>query len=223
MADKSLKARYAWHLRGFVALNAIVVFIAFSGSEVVSTLRLGRWTQLIELKTVLSLALPLATLILNGVVTSEWKAFVVYWRRTHILPGHRVFTEHGPGDGRVDMQVLRSMYGPLPTEPKAQNQLWYKLSKNTEGQASVLEAHYAWLLTRDLTNLSFMLVLLSAILGAMLRVGGWEWIALVGSQALLYLLLSQVAANKGVRFVTTVLAEASAAPGNRRAADRPSG
>ena len=213
MPGKSIKARYAWHLRWFVALNAIVVFIAFSGSEVASAFQLGRWTQLIEPNTVLSLALPLATLILDGIVTSDWKALLVYWRRVHTLPGHRAFSVYGPADGRVDMKALANKHGPLPTKPEEQNQLWYKLSKDTEDRASVDEAHHASLLTRDLTNLSFMLVLVSAAFGAVFRVGGWEWIALVSGQALLYLVLRQVAANKGMRFVTTVLAEAAVSRG----------
>ena len=65
------------------------------------------------------------------------------------------------------------------------------------------------MLARDLTNLSFALLIVSVGLGGALRVGGWEWIV-VSAQGLLYIVLSQVAANKGIRFVTTVLAEAAA-------------
>ena len=72
------------------------------------------------------------------------------------------------------------------------------------------EGHYAWLLGRDLTNLSFALLIASAGLAGALQVGGWGWIVLVSAQGLLYIVLSQVAANKGIRFVTTVLAEAVA-------------
>ena len=50
----------------------------------------------------------------------------------------------------------------------------------------------------------------SAGLAGALQVGGWGWIVLVSAQGLLYIVLSQVAANKGIRFVTTVLAEAVA-------------
>ena len=117
---------------------------------------------------------------------------------------------HGRKDSRVDMQALEEEHGPLPTDPAEQNQLWYKLSKTTANRASVYEAHYAWLLARDLTSLSFALLIVSAALACGLRVGGWEWIVLVSIQGSLYVVLSQVAANKGIRFVTTVLAEAAA-------------
>ena len=85
------------------------------------------------------------------------------------------------------------------------------LSKRTADKASVDHAHYSWLLSRDLTNVSFALVLISAGLGLALGVGLLPWIILVAAQALLYIVLSRVAAIRGVRFVTTVLAEASVA------------
>ena len=72
------------------------------------------------------------------------------------------------------------------------------------------QAHYSWLLSRDLTNLSFALTLISAGLGLALEVGFLPWVILVTAQALLYIVLSRVAASRGVRFVTTVFAEASA-------------
>ncbi len=108
------------------------------------------------------------------------------------------------------MKALDEGHGPLPTDPAEQNQLWYKLSKATADRASVDEAHYSWLLARDLTNLSFALLIMSAGLAATLRFGGWEGIILLSTQGLLFLVLSQVAANKRIRFVTTLLAEAAA-------------
>ena len=43
----------------------------------------------------------------------------------------------------------------------------------------------------------------------MFEIGMIPWAILVGLLVLLYIVLSQVAANKGVRFVSTVLAEAA--------------
>ena len=210
-AGDSIKSRYRGRLTAFVALIALLVFVVFSGSDVLRVLQAGQWAELVDLKYVLSLALPLATLILDGIVTPDFKAVLVYWKRRNPLPAHQAFTVHGKKDSRVDMQALEEEHGPLPSAPAEQNQLWYKLLKTTADRASVDEAHYAWLLARDLTNLSFALLIVSAGLAAALRVGGWEWIVLVSAQGLLYVVLSQVAANKGIRFVTTVLAEAGAA------------
>ncbi|MBT8396746.1 MAG: hypothetical protein KJN92_07260, partial [Gemmatimonadetes bacterium] len=119
-------------------------------------------------------------------------------------------TVHGKKDSRVDMAALEEAYGPLPSDPAEQNRHWYKLSKAMEKRPSVDEAHYAWLLTRDLTSLSFALLIVSGALSVFFRFVSWEWILLVSVQCLLYLALSQVAKNKGIRFVTSVLAEAGA-------------
>lgn len=117
---------------------------------------------------------------------------------------------HGRKDSRVDMKALKEEHGPQPTDPAEHSQLWYRVSKATADRASVDEAHYSWLLACDLTNLSFALLIVSAGLAGTLRFSGWEWIVLVSTQGLLYAVLSRFAANKGIRFVTTVLAEAAA-------------
>lgn len=207
----SIKSRYTGRLKAFVALIALSVFVVFSGNDVLRAVLAGQWTGLIDLKHLLSLGLPVATLIFDGIVTSDFKATLVYRKWRNPLPGHEAFTVHGREDSRVDMNALEAEHGPLPTDPSAQNQLWYKLSKATADRASVDEAHYAWLFARDLTSLSFALLIVTLGLAGMLQVSGWEWIVLVGAQGLLYVVLSQVAANKGIRFVTTVLAEAATA------------
>jgi hypothetical protein len=143
-------------------------------------------------------------------LSPDLKAVLVFWRWKNVLPAHEAYTVHGEKDSRVDMAALEEAYGPLPSDSAEQNRHWYKLSKAMEDRASVDEAHYTSLLTRDLTSLSFGLLVVSAALAVFFRVGGWQWVVLVSAQALLYLALSQVAKNKGIRFVTTVLAEASA-------------
>ena len=209
MAEKSIKARYVWLLRAFVALNGLVGFIVFSGSDVVQSVTLSQWADLIQAK-LLSLALPFATLILDGIVTPDFKAVLVYWRLKNTLPGHRAFSVHAKADPRVDMKALEDKYGPLPSKASEQNELWYKLSKGTANMASVDQAHYSWLLSRDLTNLSFALTLITVVSGLALEIGFLRWTILVTAQAVLYVVLSWVAARQGVQFVTTVLAEAAA-------------
>ena len=209
MPGASIKSRYTWRLRTFVALIALVVFLAFSGSNVVRAIELCEWMELVDAKLLLSLTLPLATLILEGIVPSEFKAVLVYWKWKNALPGHEAFTVHGKKDSRFDIRALEERHGPLPKEPAEQNQLWYELSKVTADRPSVDEAHYNWLLMRDLTTLSFALMIISAVLGMVFEIGVIPWAILVSLLVLLYIALSQVAANKGVRFVTTVLAEAA--------------
>ena len=155
----SIKSRYRGRLTAFVACFALLVFVVFSGSDVLGAIEARQWTALVGLKPMLSLALPLTTLILDGIVTSDFKAVLVYWKWRNPLPGHEAFTVHGREDSRVDMNAVEAEHGPLPTDPAEQNLLWYQLSKATADRASVDEAHYAWLLTRDLTNLSLGLLM----------------------------------------------------------------
>ncbi len=65
----------------------------------------------------LSLALPLATLILDGIVTSEFKVVLVYWKWKNALPGHEAFTGHGKKDSRFDMKALKERHGPFSKDP----------------------------------------------------------------------------------------------------------
>ena len=207
---KSLKETYRRHLQGFVALNALLFFALFAGEDLITAIRLGQLEGLISPKAVLGLVLPLVTLVLDGIVPADVKAVLVYWRVRNPLPGSQAFTKHGPADPRVDMKSLEGRYGPLPVAAKEQNHLWYKFFKAVENQPSVSQAHRTSLLTRDLASLSFALAPLGAILGAVLRVGVLPWAVLIAVLALQLMVLRQVAANAGRRFVTTVLAEAAA-------------
>ena len=170
-----------------------------------------QYTELVDLEHVMRLVgLPLATFILDGLVTSDFKAVLVYWKWRSPLPAHEAFSVHGRNDSRVDTKALEKELGALPIDLAKQNQFWYRLSKATADRQSVDEAHYSWLLARDLTSLSFFLLIVNAALAGALHVGGWKWLALVCAHGILYVAMSQVAANKGIRFVTTVLAEAAA-------------
>ncbi len=210
-ASDGIKSRYRWYLRTFVVLITLFISAVFSDGDVLRAVLAGQWMDLVDFKHMLSLGLPLATLVLDGIATPHFKAVLVYWKWRNPLPGHEAFTVHGKDDRRVDMNALEAEHGPLPTHSAEQNLLWYKLSRVTADRASVDEAHYAWLLMRDLTNLSVGLVSVSVGLAAAFRVVGWDLLILVSGQGLLYVLLRQVAANKGIRYVTTVLAEAGAA------------
>ena len=210
MSATSLQDTYGRLLQGFVVLNALVFLVLFSGEDMITAIQQRQFAGLINPKAVFALVLPLVTLVLDGIVSADTKAILVYWRLKNPLPGSHAFTKHGPPDPRVDMTSLQRVYGPFPVPGKEQNQLWYKLFKEAEDQPSVSQAHRTSLLTRDLASLSFALAPLGAILGAALRVRMLPWAILVTVLTVQFLVLRKVAANSGRRFVTTVLAEAAA-------------
>ena len=69
-------------MTAFVTWFALLLFVVFSGSDFLGAIQAHhhQWTALVNLKHMLSLALPLATLILDGIVTSDFKAVLVYWK-----------------------------------------------------------------------------------------------------------------------------------------------
>lgn len=179
MSARILKETYRRHLHGFVALNALVFVALFSGEDIIGAVRLGQLDGLVSPKAVLGLVMPFVTLVLDGIVSADTKAVLVYWRLRNPLPGCEAFTKHGPADTRVDMKTLERRYGPFPVAANHQNQLWYKLFKAAEDQPSVAQAHRMSLMTRDLTSLGVAIIPLGAILGAALRVGMLPWALLV--------------------------------------------
>lgn len=101
------------------------------------------------------------------------------------------------------MGALERNCGPLPTVPKEQNSLWYKLYKEVSNEVSVVESHKRYLLYRDLCAMSLALLLATPVLAFAFdwRVVGWA-VLLFTAQTLLCALTSR---NTGIRFITNVL------------------
>jgi hypothetical protein len=94
----------------------------------------------------------------------------------------------------------------LPSAPAEQNSLWYKLYRWVDGDVPVAEAHRSYLLFRDMTAMSALLLLL---VPSALYLSGAREASLLIAAALFggqYLATAVAARNSGVRFVTNVLA-----------------
>ncbi|MGY4230088.1 hypothetical protein ACVMIH_007449 [Bradyrhizobium sp. USDA 4503] len=150
--------------------------------------------------------LPVAVLILNGLLSHEAKARLVYWKLADPLPGSEVFSKHAPADARIDMAALKRNVGVLPTDPAEQNAKWYKLYRRVSRDPAVVEAHRLYLVYRDMAAISIMLV---ALVPAALLYTGSPGIACAAGGALFavqYLLCAIAARHSGIRLVTNVLA-----------------
>lgn len=206
-SEKSMKERNAWRLSVFIGVN-VAAFVAVS----LPTWTISQvWDALSAKHAVIPIA-PLLTVILNGILSSNAKAVLVFWRWHHPLPGSRAFTELARTDTRIDMEALVARIGPLPTEPAAQNAKWYKLLKANEQDVGVFEAHRVFLLVRDLSGLAFLFLIV--FMGGLLVVGasGFRWGYIAGLVAQ-YVIVSRVAEQYGSRLTCTVLAvEAAKAP-----------
>lgn len=150
---------------------------------------------------------PLLSFVLSGVISSNFKAILVFWLRTNPLPGSRAFTEIAPKDPRIDMGLLKKKIKKLPTEPEEQNKSWYNIYKQVEGTTSVDLAHKHFLLARDLAAISFLFLIITpwplffiyqniklSIIYSVIVLGEYALFCIVGQ-------------NSAKRFVSNVLAE----------------
>ena len=152
---------------------------------------------------------PIAAFVLDGLLSADAKARIVYGRCLHPLPGSRAFSVHLPREPRADPHRLTKKWGTFPSAPIDQNRLWYRIYMSVDGQLRVQEAHRAWLFSRDLTAYSAIILV---FLGLATLLTGAPWS--IASVYLLGLVIQFLAAmmaarTYGVRFVCTVLAVAS--------------
>ena len=157
----------------------------------------------------IALLAPIATFTLNGLLSADTKARLIYWRYHHPLPGSRAFTHHLPVDGRADPSTLIDRWGDLPNDPDDQNRLWYRIYKQVESDIRVHEAHRAWLLSRDMTGYAALffpfLAIPTLLMDTPWASTGWYLLWLLTQ----YVFGVAAARTYGDRFVQNVLAVAS--------------
>jgi|SRR5713226_2855915 hypothetical protein len=204
-----LKSRNAAYLWSFVGVNLALflsVFITkgFSSSSIDQV-----WKGVTTRNGIIATCIPLLTIVLSGMFGDQTKARLVFWRWRNPLPGSRVFTELIGNDTRIDISALRKKHGEFPSDAKEQNALWYRLYKKHTGNVIVTEAHRNYLLTRDMTALSAIFLVLFSVAISLdsvsWKVGCIYIISLIGQ----YLIIASSAQNYGTRFVLNVLTEES--------------
>jgi hypothetical protein len=202
---KSLKGQNRWQLWLVVAANSLFLYGVVQANSI----------KLDGLRAVFSdsqklipigLALVVAT-VLNGVLSTDVKARLVFLRWRNVLPGHRAFSQYAISDPRIDPAALAKLIGSdFPVQPLEQNRMWYRLYRTIENDPAVREVHRDFLLLRDYAGLSVLFTVLYGAVGFFtirsLSVGLLYFLLLIVQ----YLAVRQAAENYGVRFVTTVLA-----------------
>jgi hypothetical protein len=206
-----LKGKNAWWLRLFICLN-IAAFLSVAVGQQLTTTSIDHfWQSLSAKEGLVAICLPLLTLVLNGILGDLTKARLVFLRWRNPLPGCRAFSVIMVTDPRIDVARLRARLGTIPSEPKEQNAAWFRLYKVHSSRQTVLEAHRAYLLTRDMAALSAVFAVTLSI-GAFISAVAWETAALYSAALFAeYIIVSTSARNYGNRFVANVLAEESQA------------
>jgi len=202
---KSLKDQYRWQLWIIVAVNTLFLYGVVQANAIkVDGLR-AIFTDAQNLLPV-GVALIVAT-VLNGLLSADAKARVVFFRWHHALPGHRAFSEYAVRDPRIDVAALEKIHGgPLPTDAVEQNRTWYRMYKSIENDPAVRQAHRDYLFMRDYTGLCAVFIALYGA-AAMFTIPSMRvrltYLVVLSAQ---FVLVRQAACNYGIRFVTTALA-----------------
>ncbi|PKW21092.1 hypothetical protein [Flavobacterium lindanitolerans] len=151
---------------------------------------------------------PLLLFLLNGLLSSNQKAILIFWRLKDPLPGSEAFSKLSKLDTRINRKKLKEEYGPFPKKSSDQNRLWYEIYKQHALDIAVSESHRAFLLARDLTSMCFLFVVFIGV--PTLLIVKWP----ISLYYFLFLLIQYFAIvigarNRGRRFVMNVLAVAS--------------
>jgi hypothetical protein len=208
--QKSLKELNRRSILAIVAANALLLYGVAQGASL-STFDSAALTKAAVRLFPVGFACVVAT-VLNGLLSSNTKEKLVFWRRYHVLPGHRAFSEYAKTDSRIDLAQLEKLHGsPLPVDPVEQNRVWYQMYQTVQDKPAVLQVHRDFLLLRDYSGLSVLFVALLGVAAVYAVPSRAALLAYFGFLILQYMVVRIAAATYGVRFVTTVLAQKAAA------------
>jgi hypothetical protein len=202
---KSLKEQNRALLWIIIAVNALFFYVVVRAN----TIEFDNLSSIVSEPQKLApvgLAVLIST-VLNGLLSADTKARLVFLRWRNALPGHRAFSEYANSDPRVDPAALRQVLGSaFPVDPVDQNRAWYRLYKTVEKEPAVNQVHRDFLLMRDFTGLSVLFIIFNGAVGlyaiSSLKVYGLYLLVLIVQ----YFVARQAASHYGVRMVTTVLA-----------------
>jgi len=210
-AGKSLKEQNRWQLWLVLAFNCLFLYgVAQANAIRIEGLR-AAFTDAGNIVPI-GFALILTT-VLNGVLSADAKARLVFLRWHHALPGHRAFGVYAVSDPRIDPAALLRLHGSaFPTDPVEQNRAWYRIYKGVEKEPAVVQVHRDFLLLRDYTGLAALFVVFFGAAALYAINSSGIRLAYLLLLILQYGVVRQAAANYGIRMVTTVLALKAAAP-----------
>jgi hypothetical protein len=209
---KSENSKAIWLL---VSADIVVIVLALTGFAFtqMSLIELGQSAILREI--IFAATGPLIAVFLNDLLPSNAKASIVFCRFKDALPGHRAFSEYAEADPRIDMTALNSKIGELPQSPRDQNTLWYRLLQKHQSNVIVSESHKQFLLFRDSSSLSLLILMVAGLAAALTGVPLGLKALLFSGLFVQFLWLAISARNTGIRLVQNVLALESGDDGGK--------
>lgn len=203
----SLKDKNRLPLLGVLMANALAFYFVLNlekllSQDAIKTLS-NNWETIVPLGGAFIL-----TTLFNGLLPSEFKARLVFWKWNNPLPSRAAFTHYALKDQRIDLSVIQSRYAPLPTEEEeaAQSNLWYRIYRKFRDDPSIVHVHQDFLFMRDWCGLSMIALVVLSVATAVIvdsdKIALLYMLALFGQ----YIFTMISARNYGERMVTTVLA-----------------
>jgi hypothetical protein len=201
---RSLKDANQGPLLLVAAANAVTFYLAVKTDALLG----GQWVVLAKnLPEILPTGLCLVLVgVANAQLSSDAKARIVFLRWRDPLPGSEAFTRHAITDPRIDLVTIERNNGPLPTDPRQQNSLWYRLYHSVADDLAVLQVHREYLFTRDYACMSLLMLIGLGAAGLFSFPSKSTAIGYIGVLIIQYLLVRRAARNHGIGLVTTVLA-----------------
>lgn len=202
----SLKAENNKAIWLLVSTDIVVITLVVTGYAF-THLSLTDLTQSVFVRGIFLTACgPLVAVFLNDLLPSNVKTSIVFWRLKNALPGHRAFSEHADADPRIDMVVLKRKVGEFPKSARDQNAYWYHLFQKHQSNVIISDSHKRFLLFRDSTSLTLMLVVIFTIVAAASGTPRVVQATVIGGLVLQFIWLAISARNTGTRLVQNVIA-----------------
>lgn len=200
---KTLKEQNSKLIWVFFSFNVLLFYI-IGLSQIVNFSEL-EIKSFITVRGVWVLIVPLLLFVLNGIVSSDIKAVLSFWRIKNPLPACRAFSFYADKDDRIDKIFLTSKFGQLPSLPKEQNSLWYKIYKKHQENPVVKKSHKDFLLARDIASVAFLFFIVGGVSILFLTAEAVKWIYII-YLFIQFIVFAIVAQNHGKRFVCNALA-----------------
>lgn len=197
---------YDGTLTKFVFLNIMLVLLVLSLLNIKNSDSIWDLIEKVQTSGIGLIFASIFALLVNGILKTDYKNIIVFWKVKHPLPSYRVFSHLAKEDHRIDHDEFNRKYNPTPVDPESQSNLWYKLLKKYPDDEMILQSHRDYLLFRDLTSISFLLLLIYVIAFILLKIFGLDISSLLILFFLAeYLILLISARNKAERFVLNVI------------------
>ncbi|NQT62979.1 MAG: hypothetical protein HQ556_08495 [Candidatus Marinimicrobia bacterium] len=203
---KSLKSQNRPALTAFI-IYCLAVYIVFTtGTTEFWKSLIERFDALNSKDGMVAFIAPILCVVITGILSVSIKEALVFFRYKNALPGHRAFSKLAHKDKRFKAADIENKMGIIPEDPDEQNAEWFKLYKRYESDTSIIEAHKIFLLTRDLTAISFIFLILGTASFSLQQQVSSPAFRYFIYMLVHYLSIGLAARNYGNRFVTNVFA-----------------